>query len=176
MANGRALHEAVQLAQSVPRVSVGCHVVLVDGTPVSEGSKVPSLLDTGNGFFQTALSRFAVKCLRGQLAPNEIEAEATAQIRKLQSAGISVSHLDTHKHTHIFSQVLRPLLRAAKNCGVRVIRNPLEPIRLGQVAGQPSLWKRWGQVQILKRLGNEFRSAIDELGMITPDGTLGIVA
>ena len=176
MANGGALQEAVQLAQSVPRASIGCHVVLVDGTPVSEESKVPSLLDNGKSSFQTALSRFAVKCLRGELVPDEIEAEAAAQIRKLQSAGISVSHLDTHKHTHMFSQVLRPLLKAAQNCGIRAIRNPLEPIRLGQIAGQPSLWKRWGQLRILNRLATEFRSAVVEAGMVTPDGTLGIIA
>ena len=176
MANGGALPEAAQLAQSVPRLSIGCHVVLVDGTPVLEESKVPSLLDNGNGSFQTALSHFAVKCLRGELAPDEIEAEAAAQIRKLQSAGISVSHLDTHKHTHMFSRVLRPLLRAAQNCEIRAIRNPLEPIRLGQIAGQPSLWKRWGQVRILNRLAKEFRSAVVEAGMVTPDGTLGIIA
>jgi hopanoid biosynthesis associated protein HpnK len=176
MANGGALQEAVQLAQSVPRASIGCHVVLVDGTPVSEESKVPSLLDNGKSSFQTALSRFAVRCLRGELVPDEIEAEAAAQIRKLQSAGISVSHLDTHKHTHMFSQVLRPLLKAAQNCGIRAIRNPLEPIRLGQIAGQPSLWKRWGQLRILNRLATEFRSAVVEAGMVTPDGTLGIIA
>ena len=174
MVNGGALNEAIHFVQSVSRLSIGCHVVLVDGFPVSEKSTVPTLLN-GNGF-QSSLSAFAVKCLRGQLAENEIEAEATAQIRKLQSAGISVSHLDTHKHTHMFPQVLRPLLRAAKACGIRAIRNPLEPIRLGQVVGRPSLWKRWGQVRILSRLANEFHDAVKEAGLVTPDGTLGIVA
>jgi hopanoid biosynthesis associated protein HpnK len=178
MANGGALQEAIQLAQSAPRMSVGCHVVLVDGTPLSDRSKIQSLLDSKNGdrSFLTALSSFALKCLRGQLADNEMEAEATAQVRKLQSLGIAVSHLDTHKHTHMFSQVLRPLLRAAKNCGVHAIRNPLEPIRLGEIAGQPTLWKRWGQVRILNRLAHEFHNAVKEAGMVTPDGTLGIVA
>ncbi len=36
----------------------------------------------------------------------------------------SVSHIDTHKHTHMFPQVLRPLLRAARARGVPAIRNP----------------------------------------------------
>ena len=174
MANGGALQEAIQLAKSAPRLGVGCHVVLVDGIPVSDKFKVPTLLN-GDGF-QGSLSTFAVKCLRGQLVENEIEAEATAQIHKLQSIGVVVSHLDTHKHTHMFPQVLRPLLRAAKSCGIRAIRNPLEPIRLGQVARQPSLWKRWGQVRILNRLASEFRSTVKKAGMLTPDGTLGIVA
>src|SRR5215475_8660770 len=45
MANGSALQGAAQLAQSVPHMSIGCHVVLVDGKPISDKSKVPSLLD-----------------------------------------------------------------------------------------------------------------------------------
>jgi predicted glycoside hydrolase/deacetylase ChbG (UPF0249 family) len=34
MATGPAFDEAVELAQSCPSLSVGCHVVLVDGVPV----------------------------------------------------------------------------------------------------------------------------------------------
>src|SRR5207302_5092729 len=66
-----------------------------------------------------------------RLDQQQLEAEATAQIRKLQSAGISVSHCDTHKHTHILPAVLQALLHAAKNCGVRALRNPfaLLPLR-----------------------------------------------
>jgi hopanoid biosynthesis associated protein HpnK len=178
MANGNALPEAVQMAQSAPRLSIGCHVVLVDGSPVVDKSKVPSLIENSadNGSLQRKLSSFAMRCLRGQLVGTEIEAEAAAQIHKLQSAGVAVSHLDTHKHTHMFPQVLRPLLQAAKSCGIRAIRNPLEPIRLGQIAGRPTLWKRWAQVRVLNRLADEFRRAVHEAGMITPDGTLGIVA
>jgi predicted glycoside hydrolase/deacetylase ChbG (UPF0249 family) len=125
--------------------------------------------------FRTAISDFALHCLRGKLVASEIEAEATAQIRKLQAAGIAVSHLDTHKHTHLFPQVLHPLLRAAKNCGLRAVRNPAEPIRLVRVATQPGLWKRWAQVRVLNRLASDFRSAVRDAGMVTPEGTLGVL-
>ena len=106
----------------------------------------------------------------------EIEAEVTAQIRRLQAAGVAVTHLDTHKHTHMFPQVLGPLLQAARACGVRAIRNPLEPIPLGRVAGSPSLWKRWAQVRVLNLMAHGFRSSVRDSGLITPHGTLGIVA
>ena len=177
MANGGALPQAIELAASAPRLSIGCHVVLVDGSPISDAAHVASLT-AGNGAprFRTSIFDFALNCLRGKFVAGEIEAEATAQIRKLQAAGIVVSHLDTHKHTHLFPQVLRPLLRAAKNCGVRAVRNPAEPIPLGRVASNPALWKRWAQARVLNRLANEFRSAVQDAGMSTPEGTLGIVA
>jgi hopanoid biosynthesis associated protein HpnK len=177
MAKGSAFSQAVQMAATLPRLSIGCHVVLVDGSPVSEAAQVASLTAvSGTPRFRASLSDFATHCLRGKLAPSEIEAEATAQIRKLQAAGIAVSHLDTHKHTHLFPQVLRPLLQAAQNCGVRAVRNPVEPIPVWRVATKPGLWKRWGQVRALNRLAGKFRSAVQNVGMVTPEGTLGIVA
>jgi hopanoid biosynthesis associated protein HpnK len=176
MANGDALPHALQLASTEPRLSVGCHVVLVDGSPVADASQVSSLL-VGNKIprFRTAISDFAWHCMRGRLVASEIEIEATAQIRKLQDSGIAISHLDTHKHTHLFPQVLRPLLQAAKKCGVRAIRNPAEPIALARVATKPALWKRWAQVRVLNRLASQFRNAVRDAGMVSPDGTLGIV-
>ncbi len=177
MANGGTFLQAIELAATLPRLSIGCHVVLVDGSPVSDAAQVASLTATGNSpRFRTSLSDFAMHCMREKFFPTEIETEATAQIRKLQAAGIAVSHLDTHKHTHLFPQVLRPLLRAAQNCGVRAVRNPVEPIPLGRVATKPGLWKRWGQVVALNRLAGKFKSAVQNVGMVTPEGTLGIVA
>lgn len=181
MANGSAFDDAVALAQSQPRLGVGCHIVLVDGAPLVENPATHTLLD-GNGSregsprFREGLGKFAVLALTGRLSPEEIEAEAMAQIGRLQSSGIAVTHLDSHKHTHMFPQVFRPLLRAAKACGVRAIRNPFERIRSSQLAERPGLWRRWAEVGILRSLAKQFRDAVRQAGMITPDGTFAIVA
>src|SRR5712672_3642287 len=126
MANGRGFEDATRLAKTVPRLSVGCHVVLIDGEPVLDAAQIPSLTSSNSGGvrFRDGLKSFAARALTGRVNEREIELEATAQIRKLESAGISVSHLDTHKHTHLFPTVLRPVLRAARSCGVRAVRNP----------------------------------------------------
>ncbi len=181
MANGNAFAQAVSLAQSTPRLGVGCHVVLVDGAPLLPQSQVHTLLDrSGNGTgaprFREGIGKFGALAMLGRLAADEIEAEATAQIRKLQASGIPVTHLDSHKHTHLFPRVLRPLLRAAKNCGVRAIRNPFERIQGSQLAASPSLWRRWTEVGVLRSLARQFREAVQQAGIATPDGTLAIVA
>ena len=181
MANGRAFAQAVSLAQSTPRLGVGCHVVLVDGSPLLPHMQVHSLLDrsrdsTGDARFREGISKFGTLALLGRLAADEIEAEATAQIRKLQASGIPVTHLDSHKHTHLFPRVLRPLLRAAKSCGVRAIRNPFERIQGSQLAASPSLWRRWIEVGVLRSFARQFREAVQQSGIATPDGTLAIVA
>jgi predicted glycoside hydrolase/deacetylase ChbG (UPF0249 family) len=111
------------------------------------------------------------------LDPQEIEAEATAQIRKAQSAGVIVSHFDTHKHTHVLPQVLEPLLRAAATCGVKAVRNPFGPrlpLRSSDLLAKPGLWKRTAEVRILHAFAAKFRVSADRLGFSAPDGTLGI--
>ena len=181
MANAQAFAEAVKLTQAAPRLGVGCHLVLVDGAPVLSAAQIPSLIDNRNEHkdearFPERLSWFALLAMLDRLVPEQIEAEAKAQIRKLQSSGIAVSHLDSHKHTHMFPQVLRPLLRAAKTCGVRALRNPLAPIRDMLLGERSSSWNRWIKVRALQSLAGKFRQAVQEAGMITPDGTFGIVA
>jgi hopanoid biosynthesis associated protein HpnK len=181
MANGQAFEDAIALAQSRPGLGVGCHVVLVDGAPLLDETAVRSLLDrggnrSGHPRFRKGITLFGALALLGRLAENEIEAEATAQIRKLQTAGITVTHLDSHKHTHLFPRVLRPLLRAAASCGVKAIRNPFERIQGSQLAAYPSLWRRWTEVGILRSLARQFREAVQKAGISTPDGTLAIAA
>ena len=180
MANGRAFEDAVRMARSVPRLSVGCHVMLIDGEPVLDAKRLPSITSAHfNGArFRDGLQSFAARALAGRLDPGEIEAEASAQIRKLQSAGIAVSHVDTHKHTHLFPAVLRPLLRAARAWGVPAIRNPFgpsKPLKSSELLKRPNLWTRYAEVRILRALATKFRDAAKREGLVTPDGTLGIV-
>lgn len=175
MAKGAAFAEAAQMAGSIPQLSIGCHVVLIDGEPVLDAKEVPSLTD---GFrFRDGLKLFAARAIAGRIDGGEIAAEATAQIRKIQSARIAVSHFDTHKHTHLFPKVLGPLLRAAAGCGVRAVRNPFGPrlpMRSSQLLAQPNLWTRYAQLRILQGFARRFRNAVDREGFATPDGTLGI--
>jgi predicted glycoside hydrolase/deacetylase ChbG (UPF0249 family) len=175
MANGAAFCEVNELAKQFPKLSVGCHAVLIDGEPVLPPAKVPSL--TQSGRFREDLKTFAAQALTGQLDAAEIAAEATAQIRKVQAAGVCVSHLDTHKHTHIFPTVLRPLLLAAAECGVRAVRNPFGPflpLRLSELLKRPSLWTRWAEMRVLGTFAGTFQKAVQREGFVTPDGTLGI--
>src|SRR5271169_1141484 len=178
MATGRAFADAARLAKTLPHLSVGCHVVLIDGEPVLDAKRLPSLTVAGTASFRAGLKSFAVRALAGRLDSGEIEAEATAQIRKLQSAGIDVSHVDTHKHTHLFPAVLRPLLRAARACGVRAVRNPFgprKPLKSSELVTRPSLWTRYAEVRMLGALAAKFRSTAQRQGLVSPDGTFGIV-
>jgi predicted glycoside hydrolase/deacetylase ChbG (UPF0249 family) len=100
-------------------------------------------------------------------------------MRKLQAAGLKLSHFDTHKHAHMFPAILRPLLRAARACGVPALRNPFAPVKplaFAHLLRRPRLWKRYSEVTALRRLLDNFRQAVQQEQMLTSDGTFGILS
>jgi len=181
MANSAAFDDAIAAARTLPNLSVGCHVVLTDGTPVSPPGAVDTLLAIRSAEpekFFASLSAFAARATLGGFDREQLVTEITAQIRKIQAAGIEVTHLDSHKHAHIFPEILNAMLRAARICGVRAIRNPFVPMKAimaQQFAGKRTLLKRYGQVRILNTFAGRFRRQTPRAGLRAPDGVIGVI-
>jgi predicted glycoside hydrolase/deacetylase ChbG (UPF0249 family) len=176
MANGPFFSPAVYMAFAQPALAVGCHVVLVDGSPCLRPAEVPSLVDPlDSSSFRTTVGRFFADLLRGRIREEEIEAEAVAQIRRIQSSGLTVSHIDSHKHVHAFPRVLAPLLRAARQCGVYCVRNPFEPW-WSLKATRPAGTLRRMQVHVMRTQGRAFSRLTKAHGMMTADGSMGLLA
>ncbi|HEY1806409.1 MAG TPA: ChbG/HpnK family deacetylase [Terracidiphilus sp.] len=173
MARAAATDQAIEIARATPTLGVGCHIVLTDGEPVLPPARIPSLLDPSTHLFVPTLTVFLGRLITGCVRAEEIEAEATAQIQSLQSRGVQVSHVDTHKHTHMFCGVLGPLLRAARACGIHSVRNPFEPNwAIRATAGSGLI--RAAQVSILRRLRSKWHRIVAQEGFTTTDGTLGV--
>ena len=173
MANGGAFREAIHGAFVQTTLEVGCHIVLVDGQPVLPHTRIPTLAD-GKGFRPT-LGAFLTDLQLGRIHARDIEAEASAQIHRIQSAGITVSHVDTHKHTHMFARVLDPVLQAASASGVGAIRNPFEPAWSIE-ATEGKDFKRRMQVMLLRTRRGRFLRAVKKAGLATTDGAIGVLA
>jgi len=185
IARAAATEEAIALAG--PRLGVGCHVVLVDGQSVLEPRRdllwlVDPVRSVGR-FPSTLGSLLRLLYLERKSAwprsncplEQEIEAEASAQIAYLQSCGLRLTHIDTHKHTHMFPRILRPVLRAARSAGIRVVRNPFEPEWSIHATPRAPLLRRL-QVQLLRTLEPAFRRIVAEEGFVTTDGAIGVLA
>jgi predicted glycoside hydrolase/deacetylase ChbG (UPF0249 family) len=182
IARALATEDAVKIGLGEPSLGVGCHVVLVDGEPVlSQRNEIPHLADPVDLRFKATPGEL-IRMLYGRWPlkadglAREIELETAAQIRLLQNSGIRLTHIDTHKHTHMFPAVLRPVLRAAKAAGIRAVRNPFEPMwSVRATAGAP--WIRRAEVALLRRsLEARFKRIVAEEGFATPDGAIGILA
>jgi predicted glycoside hydrolase/deacetylase ChbG (UPF0249 family) len=106
MAGGPAFEDAVRLAKENPSLDIGCHLVLV-GAP---------------GFPATVaklIQAVALKRIR-------IHAELAAQVRRILEAGLTPTHLDTHKHTHLIPRVLDAVARISEEFGIPWVRRPFD--------------------------------------------------
>ena len=174
MALAGATKDAIEKALATPALGVGCHIVLVDGESVLPPRQIPSLIDNKTGKLLPTLSGFLSRLLTGRIRSLEIEAEAKAQIEKLQARGVKLTHVDTHKHTHMFPMVLKPVLRAAQSCGIRAIRNPFEPAWAVQ-ATNGAAWMRIAQVTLLRTLEPRCKRILAQQEFATTDGTIAVV-
>ncbi len=176
MANGPAFDDAIRITRAQPTLGIGCHIVLTDGVPLSPPETIPTLLGPDRQSFRTSLTDFFAAVLLGKVSEVEIAREALAQINRVQQQGISLTHIDTHKHTHILTRVARPLLAVAEHAGIPAIRNPFEP-RWSIPLGKSPILRRL-QLHSLRYLQPRFL-ALPQIrsGTIrTTDGTLGISA
>jgi chitin disaccharide deacetylase len=176
MATGPAFDDAVAIAHANPTLGVGCHVVLTDGVPASDPQTIPTLLGPDGKTLRPSLIDFVQALLRGRINEDDITREAAAQIQRLQRAGIRITHLDTHKHSHLFPTVTRPLLQLAEQHGIPAIRNPFEqPWSLA--LGHGNRLRRM-QVKLLSTLHTRFerQPQIRSARVLTTDGTIGVSA
>jgi chitin disaccharide deacetylase len=176
MASGPAFEDAIAIAKTNPTLGVGCHLVFTDGTPVSAPEHIPTLIGPDRKTFRPSLVDFIRALLLGQIREEDIVREAYAQITRLAFAGLKVTHIDTHKHTHLFPRMANLLLKVAKGSSIPAIRNPFEPAFTRRLA-HASL-KRRAQIRILNSLESRFQRLpeIRNHDVTTTEGTIGVSA
>lgn len=119
--NGPAFDDAVAIAKRNPRLGVGFHMNLIGERPVSSPTTVSSLLDT-NGVLYENHKKVCLKILKGEILRPEIAREAEAQCRKLIESGITPTHIDSHRHLHLFPPVFSVIEPILKRYGITRMR------------------------------------------------------
>jgi len=138
MANGNAFDHAVSICHRKPTLDVGIHLTLVEEQPSLNPDMVPSLVDSA-GRLHNHATTFTNKYLAGKIRLEEVWCELEAQIKKVTSRGIPVSHLDSHQHLHMLPQILNMTIRLARKYHIPAIRLPREPVRPYMLGGEGGL-------------------------------------
>jgi chitin disaccharide deacetylase len=125
MANAPAAANAIGRAWSRPALGIGVHLTLVDCAPILPPDRIPTLVQD-DGRFHVSWRPFIVACLMGRVSMNEVERELTAQIEYVVTHGVTPTHLDSHKHVHLFPPVFEIVVRLAERFRIPVIRVPYE--------------------------------------------------
>jgi hopanoid biosynthesis associated protein HpnK len=179
MANGAAFEEAVELALANPGLGVGCHLALVGGPPVAAAGEVESLIGN-DGMLPVTLTSLLRKLTSGSVTDEHLERELRAQIERVVSAGITPSHLDSHKHSHTHPRVMKALSRVASEFGITAVRNPFEGVRGSALLGPAARARRGVYVKqyamsaaVSLRAG-AFKRLAREYAFRTPDSFFGV--
>jgi predicted glycoside hydrolase/deacetylase ChbG (UPF0249 family) len=123
-ANAPATDAAIEIARGTSTLSVGCHLTLVDGLPLTAASELPTLAPGGR--FRRTWSSFIRDAVLGRIRLREVECELTAQVQRLSEAGVRLTHLDSHQHVHAYPPVFALVVRVARRFGIRTVRVPYE--------------------------------------------------
>jgi hopanoid biosynthesis associated protein HpnK len=125
MSGGEAFEEAADLARQNPRLGVGVHLTLVNGRPVCGPESIPSLVTPQGRFFGSPF-KFISRLELGLINLDEVRLELRAQICRALESGIRVTHVDGHKHLHIYPRLLEIVLSLMMEFGIKRMRLPLE--------------------------------------------------
>jgi predicted glycoside hydrolase/deacetylase ChbG (UPF0249 family) len=125
LANAPATADAIQRLRDRPTLGIGCHLALVDGEPTLPPGRVPTLV-TDDGRFRKSWKPFIADCLRGRISLQDVERELVAQVDRLRSQAVALTHLDAHKHVHAFPPIFAIVARTAARFGIGVVRVPFE--------------------------------------------------
>lgn len=125
MAGGAAFGEGVAYAQKNPSLDIGLHLALCDSAPVCDPADIPSLVSPG-GKFPPGFAAFLKHYAGGRIRKPEIEKEFRAQLNKVSSTGIKISHLDSHQHLHALPAIFEIVARLAAEYRIPAVRCPDE--------------------------------------------------
>lgn len=95
MANAPCIEEAVREAKNFPQCSFGVHLNLTEFHPLTDDERLLSLLDDEGRLRTENEDLKVVGATRKAIAK-----ELSAQIARIQSYGVNISHLDSHQHIH----------------------------------------------------------------------------
>ncbi len=123
LVHGPGWDDGVRHALATPTLDLGLHFNLLVGAPLTEAR---SLRAAGGDFH--SLGALARRALTGRIDERDVAAECEAQLGVLADAGLRVTHIDSHRHTHALPVIGRAVARVAAERGL-ALRRPVESPR-----------------------------------------------
>ncbi|WP_421733982.1 ChbG/HpnK family deacetylase [Cellulomonas sp.] len=124
LAVGQAFDDAVAMVRQLPDLELGAHLALVgEDPPLLSAREVPTLVD-GRGAFPLSYRTVVLRGLAGRIDPDDVRRELGAQLERVLGAGVPVTHVDTHQHTHLWPTVGAVVAELATASGVPAVRAP----------------------------------------------------
>lgn len=130
VANGEAFDEAVsKVIKKCPDLGVGVHLNIIEGKSLCED--LDELTDV-NRNFNNSYGRLIINAYKpnNKIFMNHLEQEFRAQIEKIKDAGIKITHIDSHVHTHAIPPIFELVCKLAEEYRIEQIRTQYEQFYL----------------------------------------------
>jgi hopanoid biosynthesis associated protein HpnK len=174
MVNGEAFDDAVEQARNNPNLSVGIHLVLVQGKPTKATDEIPGLVNADGNFPDSAVLAgfkfFFLKSLRVQM-----ENELRAQMQKFVSTKLKLSHINSHLNIHMHPSVLDVVLKLADEFGVKNLRLTKDYLFINLKLDRNSLVYKLSHFLIFGILTKKYRKKLLKLGFRFTDVVYGLL-
>ncbi len=166
--------DAVRRAHALQgRLAVGLHLVVIEGPAALPPDRIADLVDA-DGQFPSDQVRLGIDYAFRPIVRRQLEAEIRAQFEAFRATGLALDHANAHKHMHLHPVVGAIMIRIGREFGLRAIRVPAEPVRLGSGCsiGDRALlaWTRVLRAQARRAglLVNDAVLGLAETGRMTP--------
>lgn len=177
MVNGRAAAEALDWSKQNRGFGLGLHLNILRGQPLSDPADIPTLVDE-NGLFLNSAFKLLMRGMRGRISAEEVLIEYKRQLACLSEQGVTPSHFDGEKHSHLFlPQTAWATGRLMAESGINKLRLINETVLINKMKKQ-GIYLKGSVTQKLKLIFLESRTK--RLSTVSkdcqgPDYTFGVL-
>ncbi|SCL34450.1 Predicted glycoside hydrolase or deacetylase ChbG, UPF0249 family [Micromonospora nigra] len=169
LAVGPAVARSAAWLRERPRLGVGAHLAAVgEDPPLLTAREIPTLVDR-RGAFRPGWRSFMRAALLGRVDPADLRREFDAQAERLvRDLGLSLTHVDTHQHLHLYPPVAEVVTQVARRWGAGAVRTPTSTAR-GPIGFGVRRWSRAlsGRLAAAHLASTGAYGGLDEAGALT---------
>lgn len=143
MINQKYALQAVDEAKIMPALKVGLHLNLTNEIPAADPAEIPLLVNAKGKLKNGFVNLLVLSLLKSKELRRQVEIEIRAQIEKYKAMGLTLNHIDGHRHVHLIPVIFQVVRKLAEEYGIPRIRTMNENIFYTVKYNKQNLQKNW---------------------------------
>ncbi len=120
MVNMETLHNAKNIRERYPNISVGIHWNVTTGKPICPINEIPTLVDPNGNFWP--INTFKKKYSKNLISETDLEKELEAQYKLFEQTCGNADYWNTHENSSLHIKSFKVFEKVAKRHGINATR------------------------------------------------------